>query len=74
MLLVLKNTTTHSVAKHLLLWLLLIVSFTSQATYAGNRCDSSIDPINPTPRVNGWGLNKENHRFVDAAQAAALGG
>ncbi len=70
MLLVLKNTTTHSVAKHLLLWLLLIFSLTSQATYAGNRCESSIDPINPTPLVNGWGLNKENHRFVDAAQAA----
>ncbi len=39
----------------------LLAALPAQAVLS---CADDIAAIDPSPRVNGWGLNKENHRFV----------
>lgn len=48
-----------------MLWTLVIF----QPIAYAEQCDSSVSRIDPNPLVNGWGLNRENHRFVSQRDA-----
>lgn len=53
--------------------ILIAVSFISFAFISpgviANNCSPDIAKIDPTPSINGWGINKKNHRFISEAAA-----
>ena len=54
---------------HLPTFVVFIAFLGGQQLVVAEHCTDDISAIDPAPLVNGWGLNKANHRFVTQADA-----